>query len=162
MARVAAVIFGRLRATWFGSVLALLWLVGLIAAPLVRHCIAIAAVSGGPSGVFCGWTPALGDPTGLGLALLLAFVAVIVTVPLAFPHRSVLLTVGLVSAAIAMVTSFASLDWGWYQAFSDLGLEITSEARSGLLFLLPASLIWILAGLRATARSRNTLLRQTG
>jgi hypothetical protein len=156
MVQVAELIVRRLRATWFGSVLALFWLVGLIAAPLARHCIAIAAVQGGPSGVFCGWTPALEDLTGLGLAVLLVFVAVIVTVPLAFPRCSVLLTVGLGSAAVVVVASLGSLDGGWYETLSELGLDITNEARSGLLFLLPASLVWIVAALRTRAGRPNT------
>jgi hypothetical protein len=152
MVQAAQVIFRRLQATWFGSVLALFWLVGLVAIPLPRHCIAVAAVQGGPSGIFCNRTPALEDPTGIGLVLLLAFVAVIVTVPLTLPNRTVLLAVGLGSLAIALVTTLGSLDDGWYTAMSGLGLDITNDARSGLLFLLPASAAWILAAFFARAR----------
>jgi hypothetical protein len=152
MVQAAQVLFRRLQTTWFGSVLALLWLLGLIAVPVPRHCIAVAAVRGGPSGVFCSRTPALEDPTGIGLALLLAFVAVIVIAPLVFPSRSVLLTVGLGSGAAALVTSLGSLDSGWYLAMGQLGLDITNEARSGLLFLLPASAAWILAAFFPGAR----------
>jgi hypothetical protein len=145
MVQTAEALFQRLQATWFGAVLALLWLVGLVAVPLPRHCIAVAAVQGGPAGIFCNRTPTLQDPTGIGLVLLLAFVAVIVTVPLTFPNRTVLLAVGLGSAAIALVTTLGSLDEGWYTAMNRLGLGITNEAQSGLLFLLPASAAWMLA-----------------
>jgi hypothetical protein len=148
MLRAASTGLNRLRATWFGSVLALVWLVSLTVAPVARHCIGIAAVRGGPSGTFCSWTPALENPTGIGLVLLLAFVAVIVTVPLVFPYRPVLLLVGLGSAAIVVALIAISLDFERYLALSRLGLRLTSEAQSVLLFLLPVSVLWIVAGFR--------------
>ncbi|HEV3461095.1 MAG TPA: hypothetical protein VG413_03550 [Candidatus Dormibacteraeota bacterium] len=79
--------------------------------------------------------------------LLLAFVAVIVTMPLLFPYRPVLLLVGLGSAAIVALIAI-SLDFERYLALSRLGLRLTSEAQSVLLFLLPVSVLWIVAGFR--------------
>jgi hypothetical protein len=126
MVRAASTGLNRLRATWFGSVLALVWLVSLTVAPVARHCIGIAAVRGGPSGTFCSWTPALENP---------------------FPYRPVLLLVGLGSAAIVALIAI-SLDFERYLALSRLGLRLTSEAQSVLLFLLPVSVLWIVAGFR--------------
>ena len=154
MVRAVSTVLNRLRATWFGSVLASVWLVSLTAAPVARHCIAVAAVRGGPSGIFCSWTPALENPTGIGLVLLLAFVAVIVTVPLVFPSRPVLLLVGLGSAAIVVAVIVISLDFERYLALSRLGLRLTTEAQSVLLFLLPVSVVWIIAGFRRRGRAR--------
>lgn len=142
--------FNRLRATWFGSVLALVWLVSLIVAPLARHCIGVAAVVGGPSGIFCSSTPALQKPTGFGLWMLLVFVAVIVTVPLVFPNRRVLLAVGVGSAAVVVAVLLLALDFASYRAMGRLGLHWTNEARSVLFFLLPVSVVWIIAGFRKT------------
>src|ERR1700694_4452931 len=148
MVRPASVVFNRLRATWFGSVLAVGWLVGMIAAPLVRGCAGVMGVKGGPSGVFCSWTPALPNPTGLGLLLLLVFVATIVTVPLVFPSRPVLWLVGFGSAVIVVALIVVSLDFERYLALSRLGLDLTNEARSGLLLLLPVSVVWIVAAFK--------------
>jgi hypothetical protein len=148
MVRAASTVLNRLRATWFGFVLALVWLVSLTVAPVARHCIGIAAVRGGPSGTFCSWRPALENPTGIGLVLLLAFVAVIVTVPLVLPYRPALLLVGLGSAAIVVALIAISLDFERYLALSRLGLRLTSEAQSVLLFLLPVSVLLIVAGFR--------------
>jgi len=153
MVRPASVVLNRLRATWFGSLLAIVWLVCLIAAPLARHCVGIAAVKGGPSGIFCGWTPPLENPNGFGLLLLLLFVAVIVTVPLVLPYRPALLAVGLGSAAVVVAMIVISLDFERYLALSRLGLDLTNEARSVLLFLLPVSVVWIVAGFRKSLRS---------
>ena len=152
MVRAASVVVKRLRATWFGSVLALAWLIGLIAAPLARSCAGIAAVKGGQGGIFCYWTPALRNPTGLGLFLLLVFVAIIVTVPLVFPSRPVLLLVGLGSAAIVVATIVISVDFERNLALSGLGLNLTNEALSGLVLLLPVSVVWIVAGFRRPGR----------
>jgi hypothetical protein len=159
MVNAVSILLKRLRATWFGSVLAVVWLVCLIAAPFARHCIAIAAVKGGPSGVFCEWTPVIENPTGFGLFLLLLFGAVIVTLPLAFPYRPVLLLVGFGSAAIVVAIMLMSLDFGWYLAMSRLGLDITNEARSGFVVLLPASVAWMLAGFQAGRRSPSDARR---
>jgi hypothetical protein len=152
MVRPAAVVLSRLRATWFGSVLALAWLIGLIAAPLVHSCAGIAAVKGGQGGIFCRWTPALPNPAGLGLFLLLLFVAIIVTVPLVFPSRPVLLLVGLGSAVIVVAMIVISLDFERYLALSRLGLNLTNEDRSVLLLLLPVSVVWIVAAFRRRVR----------
>jgi len=152
MVRQASVVLNRLRVTWFGSVLALAWLMGLIAAPLVHSCVGIAAVKGGQGGIFCSWTPALPNPTGLGLFLLLVFVAIIVTVPLVFPSRPMLLSVGLGSAAIVVAMIVISLDFDRYLALSRLGLNLTNEARSVLLLLLPVSVVWIVAAFRLGRR----------
>jgi hypothetical protein len=152
MVRATSVVLNRLRATWFGSVLAAAWLIGLIAAPLARGCAAIAAVKGGQGGIFCYWTPALRNPTGLGLFLLLVFVAIIVTVPLVFPSRPVLLLVGLGSAAIVVAMIVTSIDFERYLALSRLGLDLTNEARSGLLLLIPVSVVWIVAAFRRGRR----------
>ena len=149
MVRAASALLNRLRATWFGSILAVVWLISLIAVPSVRtNCIGIAAVKGGPSGIFCEPGPPLRSPTGLGMLSLLVFVAVIVTVPLVFPRRPVLLLVGLGSAAIVVAMIVISLDFERYLALSRLGLNLTNEARSGLLLLLPVSVVWIVAGVR--------------
>jgi hypothetical protein len=152
MVRATSVVLSRLRATWFASVLAVAWLLGLIAAPLVRSCAGIAAVKGGQGGIFCSWTTALPNPTGLGLFLLLVFVAIIVTVPLVFPSRLVLLLVGFGSAAIVVAVTLISIDFERYVALSRLGLNLTNEARSVLLLLLPVSVIWIVAGIRRRVR----------
>jgi len=92
--------------------------------------------------------------------VLLAFVAVIVTVPLAFPYRAVLLTVGLGSAATAVATILMSVNVAWYPAMSRLGLDVTNEARFGLVFLLPVSVVWILAGSDGGAGRRERLLAE--
>jgi hypothetical protein len=152
MVRAALVVLNRLRATWFGSVLAVAWLVSLIAAPLVRTCAGIAAVKGGQGGIFCSWSAALPNPTGLGLFLLLTFVAIIVTVPLVFPIRPVLLLVGLGSAAIVVAVILISIDVERYLALSRLGLNLTNQDGSVLLLLLPASVVWIVAGIRRRVR----------
>jgi hypothetical protein len=149
MVRRASFVLNRLRATWFGSVLAVAWLVFLIAIPSVRtNCVGIAAIKGGPSGIICESGPPLRSPTGLGLVLLLVFVAIITTVPLAFPSRRMLLVVGLGSAAIVVAMAVISLDLERYLALSRLGLNITNEARSSLLLLLPVSVVWIVAAFR--------------
>jgi hypothetical protein len=148
MVRSASVVVNRLRATWFGSVLAVAWIMGLTAAPLVRSCAGIAAVKGGQAGIFCSWTAAMPNPTGLGLFLLLVFVAIIVTVPLLFPSRPVLLLVGFGSAAIVVAMTVISLDFDRYLALSRLGLNLTNAARSVLLLLLPVSVVWIVAAFR--------------
>ena len=148
MVRAASALVTRLRATWFGSVLAVVWVICLIAAPLARHCIGVAAVVGGPSGIFCTWTPPLRHPTGVGLLLLLAFVAIIVTLPLVFPSRTVLLAVGVGSAAVVVTVLLLAIDFASYRAMGRLGLYWTNEARSVLVFLLPVSAAWIIAGFR--------------
>jgi len=153
--RSASVVLNRLRATWFGSVLAVAWLAFLIFVPLVRQCFGIAAVRGGTGGIYCTWTPALPNPTGLGLFLLLVFVVIIVTVPLAFPSRPVLLLVGLGSAAIVVAMIVISLELDRYLAVSQLGLNLRSEAQSALLLMLPASVAWIVAGFRRQGRARR-------
>jgi len=155
MVRPASVVLDRLRATWFGSVLAVAWLAFLTLVPWVRHCIGIAAVKGGQGGIFCSWTPALTNPTGLGLFLLLVFVAIIVTAPLVFPSRPVLLLVGLGSAAIVVALIVISLDFDRYLALSRLGLNLTNEARSVFLVLLPVSVVWIVTGFRRRGRVRR-------
>jgi hypothetical protein len=143
----------RLRATWFGSVLAVVWLVFLIAVPSVRtNCVGIAAIKGGPSGIFCESGPPLRSPTGVGLVLLLLFGAVIVTVPLVFPSRPMLSVVGLGSAAIVVAMIVISLDLERYLVLNRLGLNLTNEARSGLLLLLPVSVVWIVAAFRPDRR----------
>jgi hypothetical protein len=153
MVRATSVMLNRLRATWFGSVLAAAWLVFLIAVPSVRtNCVGIAAIKGGPSGIICESGPPLRSPTGLGLLLLLLFVAVIVTVPLVFPSRRILVVVGLGSAAIVVAMIVISLDFDRYLALSRLGLNLTNEARSVLLLLLPVSVVWIAAGVRRRIR----------
>src|SRR6202158_587585 len=134
MVRATSVVLKRLRATWFGSVLALAWLVFLIAIPSVRtNCVGIAAIKGGPSGIICESGPPLRSPTGLGLLLLLVFVAIIVTVPLVFPTRGMRCVVGFGSGAIVVAMIVTSLDLQRYLALSRLGLNLTSEARSALL-----------------------------
>ena len=155
MVRSASVVLNRLRATWFGSVLAVAWLAFLIFVPWVRHCFGIAAVRGGSSGIYCTWTPALPNPAGLGLFLLLVFVAIIVTAPLVFPSRPVLLLVGLGSAAIVVALIVISLDFDRYLALSRLGLNLTNEARSVFLVLLPVSVVWIVTGFRRRGRVRR-------
>lgn len=149
MVRAASVVLNRLRATWFGSVLAVAWLAFLIFVPWARQCFGIAAVKGGQSGIFCSWTPALPNPTGLGLFLLLVFVAIIVTMPLVFPSRPVLFLVGLGSAAVVVAMIVISLDLQRYLALSRLGLNLTNEARSSLVLLLPVSVVWIVAAFRS-------------
>jgi hypothetical protein len=153
MVRPASVVLKRLRATWFGSVLAVVWLVFLIVVPSVRtNCVGIAAVKGGPSGIFCESGPPLRSPTGVGLALLLLFVAVIVTVPLVFPSRRMLFVVGLGSAAIVVAMIVISLDLERHLVLNRLGLNLTNESRSGLLLLLPVSVVWIVAAFRPDRR----------
>jgi hypothetical protein len=153
MVRATSVVFKRLRATWFGSVLALAWLVFLIAIPSVRvNCVGIAAIKGGPSGIICESGPPLRSPTGLGLLLLLVFVAIIATVPLVFPGRRMLFVVGLGSAAIVVAMIVICLDLQRYLALSRLGLSLTNEARSALLLLLPVSVVWIVAAFRPGRR----------
>jgi hypothetical protein len=128
MSQIAVALLNRLRATWFGSILAVVWLAVLLFAPVARHCFGVAAVVGGQSGIICDWTPPLENPSGAGLFLLLLFVAVIVTAPLVFPQRGVMLLVGCGSAAIVVALSLA--------------------APSALLLLLPVSAVWIVAGVR--------------
>jgi hypothetical protein len=148
MTQIAVAVLNRLRATWFGSVLAVVWLGGLLFAPLARHCFGVAAVVGGQSGIICDSTPPLENPSGAGLFLLLLFVAVIVTAPLVFPHRSVMLLVGFGSAAIVVALILFSIDVARYLVLSRLGLDVTSDAQSALLLLLPVSALWIVAGVR--------------
>jgi len=150
MIQIAVAVLDRLRATWFGSVLAIVWLAGLLFAPLARHCTGIAGVVGGPSGIICDSTPPLENPSGAGLFLLL-FVAVIVTAPLVFPHRGVMLLIGFGSAAIVVALILFSVDVASYLALSRLGLDLTSETQSALLLLLPVSALWIVAGVRHRA-----------
>ncbi len=153
MVRAVSVVLNRLRATWFGSVLALAWLFFLIAIPSVRtNCVGIAAIKGGPSGIICESGAPLRSPTGLGLLLLLGFVAIIVAVPLVFPSRRMLFVVGLGSAAIVVAMVVISLDLEGYLALSRLGLNLTNEARSALLLLLTVSVVWIVAAFRPGRR----------
>jgi hypothetical protein len=137
-----------MRATWFGSLLALVWLVFLIAIPWVRDCFGTAAVQGGSSGVYCTWNPPLIVASGFGLLLLLLFVAVIGILPLAFPNRRVLSSVGFGSAAIVLSMIWASLDSSIYFHLSEFGLQIGSVTRTVLLFVLPVSVVWIIAAFR--------------
>jgi hypothetical protein len=138
MVRPASVVLNRLRATWFGSVLAVALLAFLIFVPWVRDCFGIAAVRGGTSGIYCTWNPPIIDPSGLELVLLVLFVAFIAIVPLAFPNRATLLVLGFGTAAIsvAMIVAIHSL---W--------VPLTF-----LVFLLPASVVWIVAGVRRRVR----------
>ena len=148
MVMAAAAVLKRLRATWFGSFVAVVWLLFLIAIPWVRHCYGIAAVQGGSSGIYCTWNPPLIDASGFGLMLLLLVVAAIGMVPLAFPNRRVLLSVGFGSATFVLMLIWASLDSNIYFSLRQFGLEVSSLTRTVLLFLLPASVLWIVAGLR--------------
>ena len=59
MQQLAGVIVERLRRTWFGSVLALLWLSLVTIVPTVRQCFGIAAKRGEVGGIVCSWGPAL-------------------------------------------------------------------------------------------------------
>lgn len=152
MVRPVSAVFNRLRATWFGSVLAVVWLVFLIAVPWVRECYGIAAVQGGSSGIYCTWNPPLIDTSGLALLLLLLFVAVIGILPLALPNRRVLLSVGFGSATIVLAMIWATLDSAVYFRLSEFGLQVGDLTRTVLLFLLPASLVWIIAGFRNKLR----------
>jgi uncharacterized membrane protein len=138
MVRAASAVLNRLRVTWFGSVLAVAWLAFLIFIPWVRQCFGIAAVRGGSSGIYCTWNPPIIDPSGFELVLLVLFVAVIAIVPLAYPNRPTLLAVGFGSAAISVAMIVA---------IHSLGVPLTS-----LVFLLPASVVWIVAGVRRRAR----------
>jgi hypothetical protein len=137
MVRAASVVLNRLRATWFGSVLALAWLAFLIAIPWVRDCFGIAAVQGGSSAIYCTWNPPIIDPSGLELPVLVWFVAVIAIVPLAFPNRPTLLAVGFAGAAISVAMIVAA--------------NGPRVALAVLVFLLPASVVWIVAGVRRRA-----------
>lgn len=141
MVRPASVVLRRLRATWFGSVLAVAWLAFLIFIPWVRDCFGIAAVRGGSGGIYCTWNPPIIDPSGLELVLLVLFVSLIAIVPLAFPNRPTLLAVGFGSAAIsaAMIV-----------AIHELSVPLTF-----LVFLLPAGVVWIVAGFRRQGRARR-------
>jgi hypothetical protein len=138
MVRTASFVLNRLRATWFGSVLAVAWLGFLIFVPWVRDCFGIAAVQGGISGIYCTWNPPIIDPSGLESVLLVLFVAVIASVPLAFPNRPTLLAVGFGSAAIS-VAMILAIHNPW--------VPLTF-----VVFLLPASVAWIAAGIRRRAR----------
>src|SRR5207237_9262456 len=109
MVMAAAAVLKRLRATWFGSFVAVVWLLFLIAIPWVRHCYGIATVQGGSSGIYCTWNPPLIDASGFGLMLLLLFVAAIGMVPLAFATRRVLLSVGFGGGARVLVLVSAGL-----------------------------------------------------
>jgi hypothetical protein len=153
MVRAASAVFNRLRVTWFGSVLAIVWLAFLVAIPWVRDCMGIAAVQGGSSGIYCSWNPPLIEASGFGLLLLLLFVLVIGSLPLAFPNRRVLLSVGFGSAAIVLATIWASLDSSINFSLSEFGLQIGNVARSVFLFVLPASLAWIIAAFRQGRRA---------
>jgi len=137
MVRSASVVLNRLRATWFGSVLAVAWLAFLVFVPWVRQCFGIAAVRGGTGGIYCTWNPPILDPSGLEVALLVLFAALITIVPLAFPNRPTLLAVGFGSAAIsvAMILAIHEL-----------------SGVTFLVFLLPAGILWIVAGIRRHAR----------
>jgi len=152
MVRAVSAVFNRLRATWFGSVLAVVWLVFLIAVPWVRHCFGIAAVQGGRSGIYRTWNPPLVDPSGFALLLLLLFAAVIGILPLAFPNRRVLLSVGLGSAIVVLAMIWATLDSAVSFSLSELGLQVGDVTRTVLFFLLPASVVWIIAGFRNKLR----------
>src|SRR5437763_16531380 len=77
MQQLAGVIVERLRRTWFGSVLALLWLALVTIVPTVRQCFGIAAKRGEVGGIVCSWGPALESLRQPGLALLLVFVGAI-------------------------------------------------------------------------------------
>jgi hypothetical protein len=134
MGRAASAVISRLRATWFGSLLAVVWLAFLIGVPWVRDCFGIAAVQGGSSGIYCTWNPPVIDPSGLELLLLVSFVAVIAMVPLAFPNRPTLLSVGFGVAAISVAIILAA-NGPWV-------------ALAVLVYLLPASALWIVAGVR--------------
>jgi hypothetical protein len=137
MVRVVSAVLNRLRATWFGSVLAIAWLAFLLGIPWVRDCYGIAAVQGGSSGIYCSWNPPIIDPSGLELLVLVSFVAVIAIVPLRFPNRPTLLSVGFGSAAISVAVILAA-NGPW------VGLAVS-------VFLLPASVVWIAAGVKRGA-----------
>jgi hypothetical protein len=137
MVRVVSAVLKRLRATWFGSVLAVAWLAFLLGVPWVRDCYGIAAVQGGSSGIYCTWNPPIIDPSGLELLVLVSFVAVIAIVPLRFPNRPTLLSVGFGNAAISVAVILGA-NGPW------VGLAV-------LVFLLPASVVWIAAGVKRGA-----------
>jgi hypothetical protein len=141
MVRPASVVLKRLRATWFGSVLAIAWLVFLIIVPWDRECYGIAAVRGGSGGIYCTWNPPIIDPSGLELVLLVLFVALIAIVPLAFPNRPTLLALGFGSAAISAAVIVA--------------IHSLSVPLTFLVFLLPAGVAWIVAGFRRQGRVRR-------
>jgi len=138
MGRPVSVVLNRLRATWFGSALAVAWLAFLIFVPWVRQCFGIAAVRGGSGGIYCTWNPPIIDPSGLELVLLMLFVVLIAIVPLAFPNCPTLLAVGFGSAAISVAMILA---------IHGLYVPLTF-----LVFLLPASVAWIVAGIRRRVR----------
>jgi len=141
MGRAASAVLQRLRATWFGSALAAVWLAFLIGIPWVRHCYGIAAVQGGSSGIYCTWNPPIVEPSGQELLVLVSFVAVIAILPLAFPNRPTLLSVGFGVAA----TSVAII----------LAANRPSVALAVLVFLLPASVVWIVTGVRRRQLNRQ-------
>jgi hypothetical protein len=141
MVRATSVVLGRLRATWFGSVLAVAGLAFLIFVPWVRQCFGIAAVRGGTGGIYCTWNPPILDPSGLELVLLVSFVALIAIVPLAFPNRPTLLAVGFGSAVISVAVIVA---------IHELSVPLTF-----LVFVLPASVAWIVAGFRRQGQVRR-------
>jgi hypothetical protein len=134
MGRAASAVFKRRRATWFGSALAVGWLAFLIGIPWVRDCYGIAAVQGGSSGIYYTWNPPIIDPSGLELLVLVSFVAVIAIVPLAFPNRPTLLAVGFGGASISVAIILAA-NGPWV-------------ALAVWVFLLPASVVWIVTGVR--------------
>jgi hypothetical protein len=126
MVRVVSAVLSRLRATWFGSVLAVAWLAFLLGIPWVRDCYGIAAVQGGSSGIYCTWNPPIIDPSGLELLVLVSFVAVIAIVPLRFPNRPTLLSVGFGNAAISVAVILGQWTLGWPCRF---GLPAAGERR---------------------------------
>ena len=153
MRRLVGALSDRLRRTWFGSALALLGLAILIVIPVDRHCVGIAAVRGGQGGIFCGWSQLLERPGEPGLALLLLVAGLLIVAPMVFPSPAVLLSTGIGGAAAIVALLFlTSISDGVYVALARLGLDITNEARSGLLALLPACVAWVAAGVRLCLR----------
>src|ERR1700730_12103302 len=110
MVRPVSVVLNHLRASWFGSSLAVACWAFLIFVPWVRQCFGIAAVRGGSGGIYCTWNPPIIDPSGFELVLLVLFAAVIAIVPVAFPIRPTLLALGFGSAAISVAMILATHD----------------------------------------------------
>ncbi|TMD41458.1 MAG: hypothetical protein E6I88_07445 [Chloroflexi bacterium] len=153
MQQLAGVIVERLRRTWFGSVLALLWLALVTIVPTVRQCFGIAAKRGEVGGIVCSWGPALESLRQPGLALLLVFVGAIALVPLLVRDPSAILATGIASAVVVIgLVAFSSINPHFDLALSRLGLPIGSEADAGMLALLLASAAWIIASFRLRSR----------
>jgi hypothetical protein len=101
----------------------------------------VAAVQGGSSGIYCSWNPPIVEPSGLELLVLVSFVALIAILPLAFPNRPTLLSVGFgVAATSVAIIMAANEPW--------IGLAV-------LVFLLPASVVWIVTGVRRRQLNRQ-------